>query len=293
MNINKDTSDVHQLIENAVRICERSVGIELKLELKAAEHHVHADSGRIQQVFWNLLNNAYKFTPLGGSITIRTSNPAPECVRVEIEDTGRGIDPDVIPKIFNAFEQGDPLAARSFGGLGLGLAISKAIMNAHHGTVTASSAGKGRGSTFTVEMATVPQNRPEPPPANETPRQRSMRALNILLIEDHEFTLKVLTRLLKQLGHQIVTANTVASAMEVINNGHSFDLIISDIGLPDGTGYDVIRHFKTRFNVKGIAVSGYGMPEDIRKSMEAGFDEHLTKPVDLQKLVSTVSQLVN
>jgi signal transduction histidine kinase len=141
MLLNLESADVHQLIHNAVETCRPDQSNNIVFDLSAAEHHVRADPTRLQQVFWNLLSNAHKFTPIGGTITIRSSNPAEGRLRVEVTDTGRGIEADLMPKIFNAFEQGDPNTARQFGGLGLGLAIAKAIVAAHNGEISSYSAG--------------------------------------------------------------------------------------------------------------------------------------------------------
>ena len=161
----------------------------------------------MQQVFWNLLSNAHKFTPIGGRIVVHTSNPSPGKVSVEVTDTGRGVEPDLLPKLFNAFEQGDPQTARRFGGLGLGLTISKAIVDAHHGTISAHSRGKRFGSTFQVELLTVPAGVADLPDASSPPLMQSSElaahSLRILLVEDHEPTLKIISRLLRDMGHQV------------------------------------------------------------------------------------------
>ena len=288
MTFSFQTVDVHQMIRNAAKTCETGDGIDVALHLDAPEHHVRADPGRLQQVFWNLLNNAYKFTPIGGSISVHTNSPQRGRIRVDVIDTGRGIDPALLPKIFNAFEQGNPQTARSFGGLGLGLAISKAITDAHDASLTATSPGKGLGSTFTVELATAAAIHSDH--AEPTPIERAIdKALRVLVVEDHEPTSRVISRLLRQMGHQARIADSVRNAIEISEAEH-FDLMISDLGLPDGSGYEVMAYVQKRFGLKGIALSGYGMNEDIQRSLEAGFTQHLTKPVDLQTLMSAVER---
>jgi CheY-like chemotaxis protein len=245
-------------------------------------------------VLWNLLSNAVKHTPAGGSITVR-SCPEPDHLRLQVADTGVGIDPEAMPYIFDAFEQGRARGPRRTGGLGLGLAISKAIAEMHGGTLSAASEGPGRGATFTLIL---PRGNELPalleePPAVENPKSK-IQNLRILLVEDHADTAEAMAELLRLLGHEVTVAGDVASALaagEALAGGGSLDLLISDLGLPDGSGLDVM-HAISRFGVPGIALSGYGMEEDVRRSHEAGFSRHLTKPVGLPALESAISQLL-
>jgi PAS domain S-box-containing protein len=292
LTLRLDTLDVHDLIANAERICRQHDGIHVKMDLGASRHHVRGDAVRLQQVFWNLISNAHKFTPIGGTVTIRTEN-AGDQVQIQVIDTGRGIESERIARLFSAFEQGDPNVARRFGGLGLGLAISKAIVAAHHGEIDVRSDGRGKGSTFTVRLdaVTAPTDATAVPATPATPTvQLPKKALRILLVEDHEPTLNMMTRLLKQFGHTIQTAGSVKSAVEAVETA-TFDLMISDLGLPDGSGCDVMRHLSGRSATRGIALSGYGMREDIEQSLDAGFAMHLTKPVDLQQLLTAVGKV--
>jgi CheY-like chemotaxis protein/anti-sigma regulatory factor (Ser/Thr protein kinase) len=251
-----------------------------------------ADPVRLEQVCWNLLNNAIKFTPAGGTITIRTSNPGDGRIRIQIADTGKGIDPDSLTTIFNPFEQGGTEMTRRYGGLGLGLAIAKAIVEMHEGTISATSEGPGTGATFTVEMATTAR---EPAPAGRdgesgrpvTAARQTDPAPRILLVEDHQSTSFVLQRLMKRWGWDVVPEVSVKSALELADS-HSFDLVISDLGLPDGTGYELMRQLRDRYGLQGIALSGYGMDQDIQKSLASGFVAHLVKPVNFDELRSAV-----
>ncbi len=155
LQLNPEPVDAHDLLRNVIGICAEELQqkrIDLRVELDARSHHIHADSARLQQVFWNLLKNAVKFTPAGQSVIVRTSDHPDGALRVEVIDSGIGIEPDVLPKIFNAFEQGEPQINRQFGGLGLGLAISRNLVHMHGGTITAASAGKGAGAHFTVVL---------------------------------------------------------------------------------------------------------------------------------------------
>jgi PAS domain S-box-containing protein len=288
------TVDVHQTIWQSDRTCRVEDGIEVTFELSASEHHVRADPARLQQVFWNLLSNAHKFTPIGGRIVVHTFNPSPDKLAIEVSDTGRGIEPELLPRIFNAFEQGDAQTARSFGGLGLGLTITKAIVDAHGGVLRAESEGKGRGATFYVELSTIPVGVPAGDQAGmssptEPPIPQPVKPLRILLVEDHEPTMRIVSRLLRDLGHEVQTANSVRRARHMLDHD-GFDLLISDLGLPDGSGYEVMEYAAEHYRLKGIALSGYGMSEDVERSKEAGFINHLIKPVDLQTLMNAVSE---
>jgi len=283
--------DIHELIQRAIDICCRDRRTKLDVKLQARQHRVNADPARIQQVFWNLLNNAQKFTPESGTVSVRSRNENDDIV-VEVIDTGAGIEPDLLPKLFAAFAQGDRVnAQRGSSGLGLGLAISKALITAHGGTVTASSEGRGRGSTFIVQLPTVFQ--PDEPKPRETERAQTRddqsQGLRILLVEDHESTLAMLGKLLSVMGHQVTPATSIAAAMRAFE-GKSFDLMISDLGLPDGLGYDLMQRVKSQYGIKGIALSGYGMDSDVRRSKEAGFFEHLTKPIDMDTLEAAIAR---
>ena len=295
--------DAHAALRDAVEICRgdvREQHIELSLDLAAGRHHVHGDAARLQQVFWNLIKNAVKFTPPAGRIEVRTSNPDPadpDRLVVEVSDTGIGIEPDVLPRIFNAFEQGGTSTTRRFGGLGLGLAISRALVEAHQGKLTAASEGLGHGATFRVELhASAPAPAAEAPdePAARSPEVR--RPLRVLLVEDHADTRNVLARLLRAVGHSVTTADTAESALRVVANGEgdAVELLVSDLALPDGSGIDVVRAFRARRAdrpLKAIALSGWGMEDDVRRSLDAGFDRHLTKPISLDALLEAVEQL--
>ncbi len=301
MPLHCGASDCHDLIRRAIEITRSDVqgkGHHLMLDLTAGESCVNADAARLQQVFWNLIKNAIKFTPEGGTIAVRTRDEADTLV-VEFADTGIGIEPEVLPKIFDAFHQGDARITRRFGGLGLGLAICRGVVEAHGGTIAADSPGKDRGATFRVLLKTVPV--PDDLPkwgtqdgdgtAEGTVPARAMNRLNILAVDDEATTLRLMARLLGGLGHRVVTAGTVADAWEEFQRSDGLDLIISDIGLPDGSGLDLMRKVKAVRSVPAIALTGYGMDEDIRRSRDAGFTTHMTKPIDFTKLEAMMRQI--
>ena len=198
----------------------------------------------------------------------------------------------MLPRVFNAFEQGEKVSTRFFGGLGLGLTIAKGIVEMHHGSLTVSSEGKDKGAAFTVELATIPVG-PEPlaPPARSGP-PRPEKSLKILLVDDHIDTLQAMSKLLRRLGYTVTTATCVRDAVNLAAN-ERFELIISDLGLPDGRGLDLMRQVRRLYSLHGIALSGYGTEEDIRQSLEAGFEEHVIKPASFDTLRETIKRVVS
>jgi PAS domain S-box-containing protein len=282
--------DPHLLIAHALDILRHDIEekkLDVKLDFAATEHHVTADAVRLEQVFWNVLKNAVKFTPNGGRLSVCSSD-ADGHLRVSVADNGIGITPEELPRIFNAFAQGAEAEAPRFGGLGLGLSISALLVNEHRGRIWAESSGRDQGATFHIELPLVPESGPVPSPAVPAPLA-SAGPLHILLVEDHQTTRETLTRLLARSGHRIESANCVAQALEVAAQ-KSFDLVISDLGLPDGDGHGLMRALRRDFGLRGIALSGYGMQSDIEKSSEAGFVEHLTKPIDLTALEEAIQR---
>ncbi len=284
--------DAHAQVARAVEICRgeaRAKGLRMSVELGAADHHVLADAARLQQVLWNLIKNAVKFTPEGGTVVIRTRDGDGRLV-VEVADNGIGIDPAHLPNIFNAFEQGENVITRRFGGLGLGLAISRSIAEGHGGQLSADSQGRDRGATFTLTLPVeTPSTAPEPAPAPPSDGRANRADLRLLLVEDDAMTARIMAKLLRQNGYVVTTANSVAGALEV--PGDDYDLVVSDIGLPDGSGLDLMRAILRRRDVPGIALTGYGMEEDVAKSRQAGFVAHLTKPLDFAKLDSMIRKV--
>lgn len=293
LSLNLEVADVHQLIGSVASMYQSEIHskkLRLTMQFQADRHHVYADPARLQQVLLNLLKNATKFTPEGGSIELQTHNECDGQLQVTIHDTGIGMTGDLLGRIFMPFEQGSAETVRRYGGLGLGLSISKALMDAQGGTIAAASQGPGHGSTFTIGLPCVNapdcQDAPIPTPQPESPP----RALNIMLVEDHADTARVMSRLLKNLGHRVTVADTVSGALAIVGTD-TFDVLLSDIGLPDGTGIDLIRQIRLHSNLPAIALTGFGMEEDVAKCREAGFDDHLTKPVNFQKLEGVIRQL--
>jgi signal transduction histidine kinase len=300
LRLEREMVDVHQAIQQAVEICRdetSGAGLEVKLALAAPAHTIEGDSARIIQIAWNLIRNAAKFTPAGGTLTIRSHNQRREdrggaAVRLIIEfaDSGQGIEPSVLPRIFDAFEQGQADLRSRRGGLGLGLAISRSLAEAHGGSLTAQSPGRGLGSTFRLELATVPvPARPQEAVAEPVPGS-PCRGLRLLVVEDNRDTRQFLSLVLSQRGHEVCTAASLSEARAELNR-QDFDLLISDVELPDGTGLELMREMAER-GVPGIAMSGFGSEEDIRQSRESGFVAHLIKPVQFRQLEEAIRSVV-
>ena len=294
LRLTRQQLDAHELLRACVGFIQPEIeaqGLRLTLGLDAARHWVEADPVRLQQVFWNVLRNAVKFTLQGGEVTLRTAD-RDELLRVEVVDTGIGIAAADLPKIFDAFQQGAD--GNAFGGLGLGLAITRALVEQHGGRITAQSEGRGLGTTFCVEIPLATSSAAnaavsgDPAKGSAPARQVARR---ILLVEDHEDTRETLARLLVRRGHQVSPAGSLRAARALAASGE-FDVVISDLGLPDGEGTELLSAFATAARKPvSIALTGYGMEDDIQRTLAAGFVAHLTKPINMADLDRLLSAL--
>ncbi|HEX8898998.1 MAG TPA: hybrid sensor histidine kinase/response regulator, partial [Chthoniobacterales bacterium] len=302
LQLSLETASVHEILQRSYEICREEIAAkDLKIEfrLRAEQAYVEGDPARLQQVFWNLIKNSVKFTPAKGRIVIETLNPTPGEVEIRTTDTGIGIEPDQMERIFNAFEQGQSSITRRFGGLGLGLAISKAMVNAHGGTIKAESAGKNRGATFIVTLATVAAPVAEiAPPESKGPKEAPLKTTKIkgtgprvLMVDDHIDTCTGMKMMLERRGYRVTIAHTADQAVQK-SEQEEFDLVISDIGLPDRSGYDLMKELSTTKNLRGIALSGFGMENDVSRARAAGFSEHLTKPINFDRLDEAIQMLL-
>lgn len=304
LKLRPEPCDAHSLIRLAVEIVRseaQSKGLTLDQEFSAPHSGLVADPARFQQVIWNLLRNAVKFTPPGGRVSIRTHEDTDAkgtrwfCVTVT--DTGTGIDPAALEKIFLPFEQSTAAGDHRFGGVGLGLAIARAIVDLHGGRIQARSEGPQLGATFVVEFPDAmepPSGLAGPATADPSPGTgadpTASKGRRILMVEDHAATLEALSALLRNAGHSVVTAGTVADALAAAAEGE-FDLVLSDLGLPDGSGIQLMEKLRDSKQLQGIALSGYGMEDDLVRCREAGFVAHLVKPVrfaDLRRAIQNI-----
>ncbi|WP_049975538.1 ATP-binding protein [Chthoniobacter flavus] len=293
LRIQPTTVDLHSILRDALSMAApvlREKEIATVADLMAEGPAIHGDAARLAQVFSNLLTNAAKFTPESGQVTLR-SEVVGSMVRVMVKDTGIGISGEVLPHIFEPFRQGEAAKARRFGGLGLGLSIAKGLVEAHGGTIRAYSDGPGQGAVFTVEL---PVLSPDAVHAEATPSTSNpaamVRTLHVLLVEDHEDTRRILTRLISFWGHTLTVAISVAEACQALD-AEKFDLVLSDIGLPDGSGFDVVAKLRKISTIPAVAMSGYGMESDLARTQAAGFNEHLVKPVSAEALREVLARL--
>jgi len=287
LRIEREVTDVHDAVNQALGVL--SVPAERKhllvqVDLAAAEHHVSGDPLRLRQVFWNLLGNSIKFTPAGGGITVRSWDRN-GTLNVEVSDTGEGIPAELLERLFRPFEQGPDQAA----GLGLGLAIARGVAELHGGSLVAASRGAGAGARFVVALPTV--RAPAAAVAARAPSPAPLSHRRILLVEDHADTAASLSELLASEGYQVQTAETAASALAV--DLEQVDLVVSDVGLPDRTGHELMRELRQRRRLPAIALSGYGTEADVRASEEAGFNLHLTKPIEWPALLAAIERVAS
>jgi signal transduction histidine kinase/CheY-like chemotaxis protein len=297
--------DVHEVLREAISTVNADVEkkqIQLAIDFHAQKSVVVGDSVRLQQIFWNVIKNAVKFTPEQGKVVVK-SFESENRVIVKIIDTGIGIKAEELSRVFEAFSQGDHAdggGSHRFGGLGLGLAISRMLVEMHRGSIYAESAGAGKGATFIIELPIAPS----PAPAAQTakplplpvaaPAPMLARPLSILLVEDHDPTRVALSQLLRHRRYDVDSAASLAEARSLIQKRkEKFDLLISDIGLPDGTGYDLMADMRRDDpDIRGIALTGYGMEQDLAHSLDAGFTVHLTKPVMMESLDKALKELL-
>lgn len=241
-----------------------------------------------------------KFTPVGGRIVIETRTQLERNVlAVSISDTGIGMVAEELARIFEVFSQGDHAlqVPHRFGGMGLGLAISRTMVELHSGTIRAVSGGRNQGATFIVELPLLQGVRAEDSSEDLAGNPLVQAGLNpgksmrrILLVEDDKPTSRALMKLLVRRNYEVVSADCLAEALAAAGR-ETFDLLISDIGLPDGNGYELMSEVRRQYGLIGIALTGYGMEEDVNRSQAAGFAAHLTKPVSIQALDAALTSL--
>lgn len=285
--------DAHAALLHAHEILRGDIEeqeIKMTLDLAAPHHTIKADAVRLQQIFWNVLKNAVKFTAHGGAVTVRTRNPeGQDNLEVEISDTGVGIEPEMLGRVFDTFIQEEHAEGHRFGGVGLGLAISRRLVELQKGSIEAESKGRGCGATFRIQLP-LEKDTPSASAHRDSvePVTAATGRRHILLVEDHDQTRSTLVNLLERRGHVVAAVATMGAARARAVRGDC-DLLISDLGLPDGDGYELMAELQRTLSLPGIALSGYGMDHDIARSRESGFFAHLTKPVDIRVLESAIA----
>jgi CheY-like chemotaxis protein len=274
---------------------QREVSLSVVMEPGAG--HVTGDPGRLQQVFWNLLANAVKFTPEGGTVEVRLERGEGEW-RVRVHDSGQGIHADALPHLFERFWQADGSSTREHGGLGLGLAIVRHLVELHGGTVEAESPGLGLGATFTVRLpmpAVLPDAERAASGEGSAKSNSRLDGVRVLLVEDAEDARELIALLLRDRGAEVRTAVSGREAMERLAEALP-DVLISDIGLPGEDGHAVLKRVRDWADAKGewipaIALTAYAGAEDARRAYRAGFQVHMAKPLEAEALVESVARL--
>jgi CheY-like chemotaxis protein/nitrogen-specific signal transduction histidine kinase len=279
-------------------------GIKLQTRFVPEECLIKGDPHRLRQVIWNLLSNAIKFTQRGGSVSIDL-NCIESTARLTVSDTGDGISPDFLPYVFDRFRQAEGSISRKQGGLGLGLAVARHLVELHGGTITAESEGLGKGSEFAVDLP-LAQERRDPARAEERRREVERRrsrsgvvrldGVHVLLVEDDDDSRKLLGTMLKRYGAKVTSTKSAAEALDVFENEVP-DVIISDIGMPDQDGYQLIRKLRALPVEKGgkipaIALTGYASRKDRERALRSGYHQHMAKPIEQVDMINAIATLI-
>jgi CheY-like chemotaxis protein len=297
-------SSVVQAAAEAVKPTAAARGVEIVVDLPAEPLRLVADPDRLQQVVWNLMSNAVKFTPPGGRVTA-TAEQVGGQIEVRVTDTGQGIAPEFLPFVFDRFRQADSTSTRSHGGLGIGLTIVRHIVELHGGSVRADSRGEGHGSTFTVTLpitaASEADETPQPRPsrhgtgANGDAQNGDLSGLRVLVIDDAPDALDVLAVILRRAKADVTTAPSAHDGRRALQEIRP-DLVISDIAMPDEDGYAFIRSLRALPPDRGgvtpaIALTAYAREEDRTRALAAGFQAHMSKPVEPDELIDLVARV--
>ena len=299
IELNKVSLNLADTIDSAIATVEltaRSKSISIIKDFEA-DVVVSADAKRLQQIVWNLLSNAIKFTPEGGKITVRLDK-IDSSARIQVIDTGQGIEPEFLPYVFDLFRQADSASTRNFGGLGLGLAIVRNLIELHNGSIEVESPGTNRGTTFTVELPlefTKNEILGDSPSLNSSVPPKQLQNTKILAVDDEADSLSLLAFILEQEGAEVTTVISANEAVAVMSKS-TFDLLISDLGMPEVDGYELIRQVRRMESpiatIPAIAPSAYAGEIDRQQAREAGFQKHIAKPLDLNEIVATAIGLL-
>jgi PAS domain S-box-containing protein len=297
--LNVSVVDLIPIIEAAietVRLAAEAKGIQIELTLNTQVGRVSGDPGRLQQIVWNLLSNAVKFTPEGGRVIVRLTQ-VDRHAQIQVQDTGRGISPDFLPHVFEYFRQADSTTTRKFGGLGLGLAIVRHFTELHGGTVQAESLGEGLGATFTVRLPMLADLNPIRSIRPLPEHQVDLAGLTVLVVDDDDDIRELLTVMLQQHGAQVHSSASAAEALLALEHHHP-DLLISDIGMPGVDGYMLIQQVRRRSldqssTIPAIALTAYAGELNQQKALTAGFQMHLSKPIEPEELLQAIATLLN
>ncbi|HEY2963198.1 MAG TPA: ATP-binding protein [Pyrinomonadaceae bacterium] len=300
ISLNHETVSLAAIIDNAVETVRGEAGAKgINIGLTVADQFllVDGDRLRLQQIAWNVLNNAVKFTPADGSIKIGLHRDGKSAVLV-VEDTGQGIDASFLPHVFEMFRQADGSNSRRYGGMGIGLALVQQLVQLHGGTVSAESEGLNKGSRFTVRLpltSEVQSDRLLSLTAKTPLKLVTLPRIDFLIVDDSEDTIAMLDQFLKISGANVTTATNGADALRLASE-KKFDVILSDISMPEMDGFEFLQRLRQidgRQHVPVVAITGFGRSDDVERARTAGFYSHLTKPLDLEALVALLEQLTN
>jgi CheY-like chemotaxis protein/two-component sensor histidine kinase len=294
-----DLTPVIEAAVNVVRPTAEAKGIRIETEFESQPTVITGDANRLQQIVWNLLSNAIKFTPSGGSVCLSVHEIDTQ-VEVRVSDTGQGISRDFLPFVFDRFRQADSTSTRHHGGLGLGLAIARHLVEIHGGTIMAESPGEGKGATFSVRLPSVESDPSSSKSASAGEETRDsfefnsrLEGIHVLLVEDDLDTLDLLSAALK---HQRATVTAVSSAAAALASIHTStpDIVVSDIAMPGQDGYQLLEKIQAMGldddrQIPVVAITAYAKEEDRQKALSSGFQSYLAKPIELSELVSAVA----
>jgi signal transduction histidine kinase/CheY-like chemotaxis protein len=299
MRLDLQSVDLPPVVEAAIDSImptAEAKGVRIETSITPLKDPALADPARLQQVVWNLLSNAVKFTPMNGTVRIVLA-PIDSHAEIRVEDTGEGIAPEFLPHLFKRFRQADPSPSRSHGGLGIGLAIVKQLVELHGGHIRAESEGLGRGATFTIELPLptrrkdLPTRRVQPPEQTEEPGM--LRGARVLLLDDEADALIMMRRILEDHGARVETALSVDAALDLLRSD-GFDLLVSDISMPGRDGYDFIHAVRAqKIDTPAIALTAFARSEDREKAIRAGYRAHASKPIEARELLATLASLLN
>ncbi len=294
-----DLASVISAAMETVRLSAEAKSIEMHISLEPNLGQVLGDSGRLQQVVWNLLSNAVKFTPAGGRVDIRLSscpNSNSNSALIEVSDTGKGIDPDFLPYVFEYFRQENSSTTRKFGGLGLGLAIVRHLVELHGGTVQVESEGEDQGATFTVRLPLLQHQSEVKQDTSDLETSSNLNGVNILVVDDDADTREFIAFLLEQYGANVTAVASADKALAALSQSLP-DILLSDIGMPEVDGCMFMRQLRTLpkeqgGQIRAIALTAYAGERNAKQVLAAGFDKHLAKPIEPSELVDAIANLI-
>jgi CheY-like chemotaxis protein len=288
-----DLGDVVQAAMRTVQPAADAKGVMLEMQRRPGASLVTGDPNRLQQIVWNLLSNAIKFTPRGGEVVTRIEQSG-SFVRLSVRDSGKGIGPEFLPHVFEPFRQAENVTTRTYGGLGLGLAIARQLAELHGGNISAQSEGEGKGATFVIELpvravrtvdaahaASLERFTWRPANVQSDAAYPSLAGVRVLVVDDQADARALIKTVLRRCGAEVTTAASVSDAVGRLEGGVA-DIVVSDIAMPEADGFDLIRHIREtrKLTIPVIAMTAFGHPADQEKILAAGFTRYLKKPVE-------------